>query len=332
MVQVPMVKPPKTTTAEQRGASLSQITHADQVRAWHAHHKASALDSLKQLWTSPVQSFMTWMMIAIALALPTALLVVVSYVKTLGGEWLSDPGITIYLKTTISDSARISVGERLQQLPGATALEYISPQQGLEELARSGGFGDALSILEDNPLPPVFLLKSVDGREESLRLLSEKVRAFPEVDKVHLDLQWVQRLDYMMTMAERMAIVLGIFLSLGILLAIGNATRLMLESRRDEIAVIKLVGGTDAFVRRPLLYTGMWHGLMGGTLAWFLLAAVSFWLAPVLQMILVSYSSETVLRGPGLMSLFQLISVGATLGIAGAWLVAGRHIKSTQNI
>lgn len=327
-----MVKPPKTTTAEQRGASLSQITSADQMRAWHAHHKASALGSLKQLWASPVQSFMTWMMIAIALALPAALLIVVSYVKTLGGQWLSDPGITIYLKTTISESARVSVGERLQKLPGATALEYISPQQGLEELTRYGGFGDSLSVLEENPLPPVFLLKSIDGREESLRLLSEQVRAFPEVDKVQLDLQWVQRLHHMIAIVERVTILLGIFLSSGVLLAIGNATRLMLESRRDEIAVIKLVGGTDAFVRRPLLYTGMWHGLTGGILAWWLLVGANLWLAPMVQMILVSYDSEKVLEGPGLVSLFQLLFVGGALGITGAWLATSRHIKTTHNI
>lgn len=327
-----MTKASKTTATEQRGASLSQVTSADQMRAWRAHHQVSALGSLKQLWTSPLQSLMTWMMIAIALALPTALLVVISYVKTLGGQWLSDPGITIYLKTTLSESARVNVGERLRKLPGSTALEYISPQQGLEELTRYGGFGDALSILEENPLPPVYLLKSVDGREESLRLLSEQVRAFPEVEKVQLDLQWVQRFHHMVVIVERVAILLGLFLSLGILLAIGNATRLALENRRDEIAVIKLVGGTDAFVRRPLLYTGMWHGLTGGALAWLLLVMASFWLLPAVQALLVSYDSQLVLKGPGLVSLLQLLFAGGALGVTGAWLAASRHIKSTQTI
>jgi len=332
MANPPMAKPPNGNPTEQRGASLSQLSQVDQMRAWQAHHKASAFDSLKQLWISPVQSFMTWMMIAIALALPAALLIVVSYVKTLGGQWLSDPGITIYLKTPLSESTQLSVGERLQKLPGATSVEYISPQQGLEELVRHGGFGDALSVLEENPLPPVYLLKSVDGREESLRLLSEQVRAFAEVDKVQLDLEWVQRLHHMVTMVERVAILLGIFLSLGVLLAVGNATRLMLESRRDEMAVIKLVGGTDAFMRRPLLYTGLWHGLTGGLLAWLLLMASSRWLSPVVQALLVSYGSEGVLRGPDFLSLFQLLLVGGSLGILGAWLAVSRHIKTAYKI
>src|SRR5690606_28091656 len=268
MAKPPMAKSSRMANTEQRGATLSQLGQVDRIRAWQGHHKSSAVDSLRQLKASLIQSLMTWMMIAIALALPTALLVVVGYMEVLGGQWLSEPGITIYLKTTLSDSVVLNVGEQLQNLPGVASVEYISPRQGLEELTRSGGFGDALSSLEGNPLPPVYLLTAVDRREESLRRLREQVQTFVEVDKVQLDLEWVQRLHHMVVMVERVAVLLGIFLSLGVLLAVGNATRLVLENRRAEIAVIKLVGGTDAFVRRPLLYTGMWHGLAGGFLAW----------------------------------------------------------------
>jgi cell division transport system permease protein len=275
---------------------------------------------------------MTCLMIAIALVLPAALLVVVSHVKTLGGQWLADPGITVYLKGSLSESARLDVGARLQKLPGATSLEYISPQQGLEELTRHGGFGDALSVLEDNPLPPVYLLKSIDGREASLRLLSEQVRSFPEVEKVQLDLQWVQRLQHIITIAERAVILLGVLLSLSVLLTVGNTTRLILEGRRDEVAVIKMVGGTDAFVRRPLLYIGVWYGLAGGVLAWVLLVVASAWLAPALQKLLVSYDSGFTLPGPGPLALVQLLLVGGMLGLAGAWLASGRHLKAHQSI
>lgn len=332
MVRPAMAKTSRPAHPEQRGASLSQVTPVDQLRAWYGHHKSTAASSLKQLWVAPLQSFMTCLMMAIALVLPAALLVVVSYVKTLGGQWLGNPGITIYLKTSLSESARLEVGRRLQQLPGTTALEYISPQQGLEELARYGGFGDALSALEDNPLPPVYLLKSVDGREASLRALSEQVRRLPEVDKVQLDLQWVQRLQHIMTIAERMVMMLGVFLALGVLLTIGNTTRLMLEGRRDEIAVIKLVGGTDAYVRRPLLYLGMWYGLAGGLLAWLLLMVASAWLAPALQLLLVSYGSSAAMPAPGLLALVQLLLTGGVLGLGGAWLATHRHIRATRTI
>lgn len=320
------------TTVENRGASLSQVTRGNQLRAWYLHHKVSALGSLKQLWLTPLQSLMTWLVIAIALALPAALLIVVSHVKTLGGQWLSDPGITIYLKLSISEPMRVDVGERLQKLSGVASLEYISPQQGLEDLKRYGGFGDALSLLTENPLPSVYVLKALDGREETLTELSKQIDTFPEVDKVQLDLQWVQRIHQIVVTAERVVILLGIFLSLGVLLTIGNTTRLILESRRSEIAVIKLVGGTDAFVRRPLLYTGMWYGLMGGALAWLLLAITSLWLLPTVQVLLASYDSALVLKGPGLVALVQLLLVGGFLGLTGAWLASGRHIKAVDDI
>ncbi len=323
-----MAKLSKATVTDNRGASVSRITYGDLFRAWHTSHRISALNSLSQLWKTPLQSLMTWLVVAIALALPAALFLVVGNVKMLGKKWQIEPGVTVYLRSSLSESSIADTGLRIQKLSNVLSVQYISPQEGLEQLKSYGGFGDALSILDNNPLPPVYLLRPVDNNEVMLQSLIAQVRAFPEVEKVQLDLQWAQRLRLMVVLVERTAGLLGFFLSLGVLLTISNITRLVIERRKDEISVLKLVGATDAFVRRPLLYTGMWYGLIGGLGAWFLLAGAGAVVAPVVGALLASYSSEVVLQGVSFAVLAQLLFIGALLGLAGAWLSASRYLKA----
>lgn len=325
-----MVKPPKNIASDHRGASVSRVTQSDQLRAWAVQHRESAVNSLKQLLAMPLQSVMTWLVIAIALALPAALSLVVSHIKTLGEEWQVDPKMTVYLRQSLPDAAIADVGQRLHKLPGLLSAEYISPQQGLEEFSRQGGFGEALSLLSENPLPPVYVLRATESEGKFFQDLMTQLETFPEVEKVQLDLQWVKRLQSVIALIERAVLMLGFFLSLGVLLTISNVTRLAIERRREEISVLKLVGATDAFVRRPLLYTGLWYGLVGGLIAWMLLMLAAAVMAPAVQELLSAYQSDRVLEGAGFETPFQLLGVGGVLGLLGAWWAASRHLKATH--
>src|SRR6185436_13019789 len=124
----------------------------------------------------------------------------------------------------------------------------------------------------------------------------DEVKALPETDQASLDLQWVQRLYTMLSIGRRIATALGLLLGLGVLLVIGNTIRLAIESRRDEITVVKLVGGTDAFVRRPFLYTGIWFGLGGGLTAWGLIELVLWALQEPIASLVGLYHSDFNLR------------------------------------
>jgi len=118
--------------------------------------------------------------------------------------------------------------------------------------------------------------------------------------------------------------------ALGILVIVGNTIRLDIENRRDEIEVTKLVGGSNAFVRRPFLYNGFWYGLGGGLVAWLVVAAAISLLTVPVQRIASLYGSEFALRGLGLPGSAVLVSGGIVLGWLGSFLAATRELRGIE--
>jgi cell division transport system permease protein len=163
-----------------------------------------------------------------------------------------------------------------------------------------------------------------------LAALREKLRGQPLIDDVRVDLEWVQRLHGMLEVARKVAVSLGLALSLGVLLIIGNTIRLSIESRREEIIVVKLVGGTDSYVRRPFLYTGLWYGLMGGLLAWLMVACGLFWLDDTVDRLARLYQSGFSLKGLGFEGLLSLLMIGVTLGLLGASIAVSKHLAALE--
>jgi cell division transport system permease protein len=282
---------------------------------------------LGKMRAAPLQSLMTCFVIAVALALPAALLIAVGNVKALSAHWQGSPRLTVYMQAHLPQEKLVQAGEKFRQMDGVTGVEYVSPEQGLEELRAAGGLSQLADTLEENPLPPVYLLDPEKKDPLALQILGAAVESVAGVDFIQLDLEWVERLHYIVSLAERSVCLLGLFLCLGVFVTISNTIRLAIESRREEIVVIKLVGGTDAFVRRPLLYTGFWYGLVGGALACALLWLASLVLSPVLAGLLSSYQSEFPLQGLGLNVALTLVAGGACLGLAGAWLAVARHLR-----
>jgi cell division transport system permease protein len=152
------------------------------------------------------------------------------------------------------------------------------------------------------------------------------LQQLPEVELAQMDLQWVQRLYSLLAVGQRVTLALALLLGLGVLLVTGNTIRLAIENRRDEILVIKLVGGTDAYVRRPFLYTGLWYGLGGSIVAGLLLSLVMLWLDGPVGLLAALYQSRFELHGLGFAGTLMLALAGALLGLAGAWLAVARHL------
>ena len=144
------------------------------------------------------------------------------------------------------------------------------------EFQRYSGLGNVLTHLDKNPLPTVLVIQPSESinEPEQLAALQMEIQAQPVVDHVQLDMDWLRRLHELLTLGERVVAALAVLLALGVLLIVGNTLRLAIENRREEIVVIKLVGGTDGFVRRPFLYTGFWYGIGGGVIAILLLLVI----------------------------------------------------------
>ncbi len=140
----------------------------------------------------------------------------------------------------------------------------------------------------------------------------------------------MRKLHALLELAEKAASALGLALGLAVLLIVGNTIRLSVQNRREEIEVVKLVGATDAFIRRPFLYTGFWYGLFAGVLCWLILEISLIWLDDPVTKLAGLYQSEFSINGLSLPQSFQLIGVSCGLGLLGSWLSVGRHIRNIE--
>lgn len=315
------------------GAVHGRLSVSSVFDSWLASHASNARVSLIRLMDEPLQTLMTTLVIAIALALPAVLWVAVANLQSLSGSWQTTTRISLFIDKGASTETTENLIKAVESLTQFDEVTYVSPEVALEEFQTASGFGEVLALLDENPLPGVLLLspKPALGREpESLQALIDQLEQMTGVAEVQLDMQWLQRMQQILAMAQRVAILLGVALSLGVLLAVGNTIRLAIESRRDEILVVKLVGGTNGFVRRPFLYTGLWYGLAGGALAWLGVALAGLWLGKTVSELALLYQSSFSLQGPGAMGLLLLAFLGGILGLLGAALAVGRHIASIE--
>lgn len=329
----PRREPPmRTEAARPQGAVQSQMSWRDKFDAWSAHHSNSAIESLLRLLETPLQSLMTWLVIAIAVALPAALFVVFGNVQQIGQSWQDSSQISVFLKKEASANQAQDLRGRWAQRPDVAQATYVSPEQALEEFKLGSGLGELANHLDENPLPAVILIKPKIGGNapDALTSLQQALIADPLVADVRLDMLWVKRLHQFITLAERFVVALAGLLALGVLLVIGNTIRMAIEARRDEIVVVKLVGGTDAYVRRPFLYTGLWYGVGGGILAALLLALVFWWLSAPVAQLADLYQSSFRLQGLDFIGSLQLILIAGVTGLVGAWIAVARHLYLIQ--
>jgi len=273
---------------------------------------------------------MTLAVLAIALALPGFLLTALGNLQALTAGWDTEPRIALYMQTALSDQSIDRFSRELLLRDDLSSVELISREAGLAEFRRYSDFADLLDYFDHNPLPAVIMVTPLSRDPAVLPLLQAQLQALPEVDEAQLDLEWVQRLDALLALARRGSYVLGGLLALAVLLVVGNTVRMTIESRRDEIIVSKLVGATDAWVRRPFLYSGFWYGLIGGLLAWLLVQLALLMVTEPAQALADLYLSRFEVSGLGWSGTLVLLATAALLGLTGAWLAVTRHLNEIE--
>ncbi|BCD99741.1 permease-like cell division protein FtsX [Marinagarivorans cellulosilyticus] len=322
----------KPEAAPSRGAVHSQNSAGQKFKSWRQHHVISAKTSLMRLLGMPLQTIMTSLVVAIALALPTTLFIAINNVQTLGDSWDANPKISVYLHLRAREAAIKGLEKELTQRTDIKSVEYISPAEALAGFQDMAGFGNALDMLEQNPLPPTLVVTPTAAASSPalLAALGDSIRKNSLVESVDMDMDWVRRLREIMVLGKKIVTILASLLGLGVLLALGNSIRLAIENRRDEIIIVKLVGGTNGFVRRPFLYTGAWYGFFGGTLAVLLVSLGHQSLAGSVASLAAAYQSGFVLKGLTFMDNFSLLAASTFLGLFSAWLAVGKHLSEIE--
>ncbi|WP_235889997.1 permease-like cell division protein FtsX [Maribrevibacterium harenarium] len=298
------------------------------------HHQSVLMESFARLTLYPLATVMTVLVIAIALSLPGALFVLLKNVESITDRWEQQSVIGLYLFSSLEDTEALALSHQLSSRADVERVDYISKEEGLRYFEQSSGYEDILSALPENPLPIVLQVipKAVVSLETlpGLETLRADLEALPQVEYAQLDAQWLQRLASILAFGQRFIYGVSALLLVAVFLIVGNTIRTAVESRRDEVMVLKLVGATNAYIRRPFLYMGLWFGVLGGLCASVGIVLFSWWISQPAERLIALYQADFELLGFNLNNILVCIFISAIAGVIGAWISVGKHIRDME--
>jgi len=291
-------------------------------------HRRAARAGIVHCRENLLASTLAVAVMAIALALPAMLATVLAQRDALVADWHIEPTLTLFLAPEIDHAGAARLAEHLSADGEVAGVEVISAEQAFAELAGAAGLTGELDGAS-NPLPHLLVVKPQPSawRGDDGRALARRLGALEGVDDVLLDLAWLDRLAAIVRLGERSVLVLTFVLLAGTILVTANTTRVLVHQHGAEISLYKLVGATDAFVRRPFLYSGAMYGLAAGVTAVVIVEAVLLALAGPVAAVARAYASDYALAHPGAMFVLSLLGLGMLTGWCGAWLGTSHSLR-----
>jgi len=311
--------------------AAAQARSSGIVGTWLGRHATNATGSLLRLARQPVASLLIVLVIAVTLALPAALNLTVKNAIAISGGWDSALDFSVFLNRSLSVSEAEGLARLIRQRADVAAVELITADSALEVFKQQSGFGDALDQLDDNPLPHTLVVRpGAANTDASMNLLRQELQNLPETELVQVDTEWVQRFHAILDIVRQAVLIGGAMLGAAIVVIIGNTIRLDIQNRREEIEVTKLIGASNAFVRRPFLWTGFWYGLFGGLLAIGLVQYGLYLVGPPVSRLAGLYQSGARVLSFSLEEVAAILGIGIGLGLAGSWFAAARHMRRIE--
>lgn len=313
--------------------SASRAKMPDKAKAlrggWREQWRYAWVNTLADMMRQPLATLLTVMVIAISLTLPSVCYLVYKNVSEAASQWYPTPQLTVYLDKALDDDAAEQVMTVLKGEEGVDKVNYLSREEALGEFRNWSGFGGALDMLEENPLPAVAIITPKMNFESSdtLNTLRDRVAAVKGVDEVRMDDSWFARLAALTGLVGQVAAMIGILMIVAVFLVIGNSVRLSIFSRRDTINVMKLIGATDGFILRPFLNGGALLGFSGAILSLILSQAMVWQLGSAVAKVALVFGTTFVLHGLGWDECLLLVLVSAMIGWIAAWLATVQHLR-----
>jgi len=315
--------PLRLVKQEVRQTTKAGGNFVDKINAYRDLHAHALFSSLGRLVATPFVSIMTISVLAIAISLASGFYILVSNLQQLTANLETSNQISLFLRDDVSDAHAKKLADSIKFDKNVQSVKLITKEQALEEFKTYSGFGAAINELDSNPLPLVLqiLPKNALNDKEAWSALLKTYQQSPEVDFAQMDLQWVERLQSIISLARLSANLLSVLLGAAVLFIVGNSVRLELHNRRDEVVISKLVGATDAFIGRPFLYTGFWIGFISGVLAWFIVATLMLILNSSVEELSSLYGGSFHLLFLSFSETIALIFLSSFLGVLGSWVV-----------
>ncbi|PHP94677.1 cell division protein FtsX [Pantoea agglomerans] len=296
---------------------------------WQEQWRYALRGTLSDMWRQPLATLLTVMVIAISLTLPSVCYMVWKNVSQAATQWYPAPQLTVYLSKTLDDTAAENVVAQLKQVEGVDNVNYLTREEALNEFRNWSGFGGAMDMLEQNPLPAVAIItpKLNFQNSDTMQSLRDRVTKVQGVDEVRMDDSWFARLAALTGLVGQIASMIGVLMIVAVFLVIGNSVRLSIFARRDTINVQKLIGATDGFILRPFLYGGALLGFSGAVLSLLLSEVLVLRLQSVVANVATVFGTTFSLEGFSWDEALLLLLIAAIIGWVAAWLATVQHLR-----
>ena len=317
--------PHPARTAKSARMSKSKALQGGWREQWRYAWDNAVQDMLRQ----PLATLLTIMVIAISLTLPSVCYLVWKNVSQAAEQWYPTPQLTVYLDKSLDDDAAENVVKSLKAEAGVDKVNYLSRAEAIGEFRNWSGFGGAMDMLEQNPLPAVAIITPKMNFQDAktLNSLRDRVAAVQGVNEVRMDDSWFARLAALTGLVGQIAALIGLLMVVAVFLVIGNSVRLSIFSRRDTINVMKLIGATDGFILRPFLNGGAMLGFCGAFLSLILSEVLVFRLEAVVTQVASVFGTTFDIHGLAWDESLLLLLISAMIGWIAAWLATVQHLR-----
>ncbi|WP_084480108.1 permease-like cell division protein FtsX [Methylomicrobium lacus] len=304
----------------------------DKLHAYRDLHAHAFFSSLGRLLVKPFTTALTIGVLAISIALAACFYLLVANLEQLTGTIETSNQISLFLKDTVSEAEARKLVQTISKNVEVAEIKLISKDEALAEFKANSGLDTALDALEGNPLPIVLEVLPVPAQTNTaaLQKLQQTLQQYPEVDEAQLDMQWLERMQSIIKLAEQATQSISILLGFGVLFITGNTIRLELHNRREEVVIAKLVGATNRFIQRPFLYGGFWIGFLSGVAAWFIVTVIMLLLWRSVENLSLLYEGSFHLRFLEYGESVYLILLSSSLGVIGSWAVLAYQLRQLR--
>ncbi|MFT5656829.1 MAG: cell division transport system permease protein [Gammaproteobacteria bacterium] len=318
-------RPPTSNTRRNRPPTSNKLV------AYFLHHIQSLVFSLGKIYKAPTTTIMTVAVIGITLSLPGGFYLFLKNIEAMSGDLKSSTQITLYLDLKLNEESAKTLTQKIAEYDTVQTTRFISREAALEAFRQSSGFGKSIDTLSSNPLPHTIIVEPLPVADTfAIKNLLNSLQSLSEVEIAKLDTEWLERLFTILEIAKRAVAIITLLFAFAVLLIIGNTIRLDIQNRYQEIIVTKLIGATNAFIRRPFLYGGLWYGLFGGIISWLIVELGYLAISGPLDRLNLLYQAELDVVTFSFQDFIILIASSTLLGLTGSWIAVAKHLNQIE--
>ena len=307
----------------------------NRIHHWFLQHlRAFKLACIEFIHT-PFTNALTICVIGMAITFPLCLFIALENLQYVDSSWeISTPSISLYLKTSTQKADVEALTKSLQTNPAIEKITYISPEEGLTQFEKNTAFSNAIKLFQHNPIPGVLVVypNEKNRTPDQINSLFTTLKQMPFVDLAELDMNWITRLYNIIQVGQKVTQALSLLFAFGIVLIVGHTLRAQLAQHLREIQVLRLIGATNAFIRRPLLYRGVLYGLFGGIVAWIAIASLLTELQSPISQLAQTYQSTFQLESLSWPQGVILLVIASVLGLIGAWIITAQFLNMPEQM